>query len=170
MRVLGIDPSTSCGWALFDDGQYTSGVWDLKPVNPKKHPGERLVRLQNYLAFVDPVDKVYYEGVARHNGTHAAHVYGAIVGCLQSCCERGLCTGDYIPIPVPTIKKLATGNGRASKDSMLYAAVKKWPKQFPLIKWKRSKDDDMVLVDKTLYDIADALWILECGLNECGRS
>lgn len=32
MRILGIDPGTSCGWAILDDGgRVASGVWDLSP-------------------------------------------------------------------------------------------------------------------------------------------
>lgn len=171
MRVLGIDPGTSCGWALWSGGQYTSGVWNLKP-SAKDRPGQRFRRLRERL-ILDPVncvDAVFYEEVRRHKGTHAAHIYGGIVGCIQAWCEEFSPHISYTPVPVGTIKKFATGNGRASKDEMLAAALLKWPHQFTrAIKWKEHKGV-MVPTDKTLYDQADALWILECGLNEYGRS
>lgn len=122
MRILGIDPGTSCGWAVLDNGdRIASGVWDLKP---RRHEGGgmRYLRFRRYLTQVlDGVEAVSYEEVRRHRGVDAAHVYGGILGQLTAVCEsRSI---PYRGIPVGTIKKLATGKGNASKEMMVEAFV-----------------------------------------------
>jgi Holliday junction resolvasome RuvABC endonuclease subunit len=63
---------------------------------------------------------VYYEEVAAHKGTAAAHIYGGLVATLQSFCEeRNI---PYCGVPVGTIKRYATGKGNANKEAMIAAA------------------------------------------------
>jgi hypothetical protein len=129
----------------------------------------RFIYLRRHLYGIELVDQIIFEEVRRHQGTHAAHIYGGLVACIQEFCE---CHNPVIPygaLPIGQIKQYATGNGRASKPDMLDAAMTKWPEQFPLVEW-RTKAGLRVPKDKTLYDIADALWILETGLNEYERS
>lgn len=86
---------------------------------------------------------VAYEKVSRHIGIHAAHMYGAITGILELICERrGV---EYTNIHVLTIKKIATGSGKASKTDMINAAIEKW---------KITPSDD---------NAADSLWIAEAA-------
>lgn len=158
MNILGIDPGTSCGWALrHRDGRIiASGTWDL---SPKRHEGGgmRFVRLRTYLRDTLPeCEMVAYEEVRRHMGVDAAHIYGGIVAMIAAECEaRKL---PYTALPVASIKKHATGSGNpgakrkgmpkppkgAGKLAMMTAAKDKWP-QIELI------DDNH----------ADALWIAD---------
>ena len=50
MIIIGIDPGTACGWAVYDTEHttWTSGVWDLKS---RRHEGGgmRFLRLRGYL-------------------------------------------------------------------------------------------------------------------------
>ena len=167
MRVLGIDPGTSCGWALWDSDvppHYTSGVWDLK-YDQHSGGGMRYVKLRRFLDNIisrgGRLDRVHFEIVRQNVATLAAHVYGGCLAVIGGWCEDCCTQHDVTPyqgFEVAAIKKTAVGKGRASKDEMLAAAKKKWPDQ----KW--------VTKGETAYDQADALWILECGLNEYGRS
>lgn len=146
---IGIDPGTSCGWAVLDaDGQRLgSGTWDLKP---RRHEGGgfRFVRLRSYL---DDLLRVYreallaYEEVRRHQGTDAAHIYGGIVATLSAYCEDHEI--PYQGVPVGTVKKLATGKGNAPKSEMVASAF---------ARWGLSGDDNE----------ADALWIAEALRQE----
>ena len=145
MRILGIDPGTSCGWAVLSKGEHVaSGVWDLKP---RRHEGGgmRYLRLDAYLReALSGVGAVYIEEVRRHAGTSAAHVYGGILATVQKRCEaQGI---PYASIPVGTVKKAATGRGNASKALMIAAAQKEWPTV-------EIEDDNH----------ADALWIALVG-------
>ncbi len=122
MKVLGIDPGTHCGYALLDNGRrVVSGTWRLK--RTKERDGMRYLRMSQHVE--DMItdyhpDVVAYELVRRHAGTRAAHVYGGIVAALMMPCERhGV---PYEGHEVGTIKKAATGNGRADKAMMIEAA------------------------------------------------
>jgi len=140
---IGIDPGTRCGWAVLDEGgqRVASGTWDCS-VRRGEGAGFRFVRFERVLReLLDayPGSTLGYEEVRRHAGVDAAHVYGGIRAHLQRLCEeRGV---PYCPIPVGTVKKLATGKGNADKDAMVAAAASQWGVQV--------EDDNE----------ADALWI-----------
>ena len=94
MRILAIDPGTTCGWAVRHSAtSWDSGSWNLAP---RRHEGGgmRYLRLRGYLHDVLdrlPPDLVVYEEVHMHRGTAAAHIYGGIVAVIQEECEvRGV--------------------------------------------------------------------------------
>ena len=156
MIIIGIDPGTACGWAVYDTEHmtWTSGVWDLKS---RRHEGGgmRFLRLRRYLRELLEANydecAVIYEEVRRHMGTDAAHVYGGITAVITEECEaRGI---PYLGVPVGTVKKLATGKGNAGKPAMIAAALERWPGFEPA-------DDNE----------ADARWIAVAGEVElCGE-
>ena len=156
MRVIAIDPGTSCGYAYTDTGTVCveqSGVLDLKP---RRHEGGgmRCVRMKSLLwalASTFPagdVGALFYEEVRGHRGTDAAHIYGGIIAVIAAFCEER--SIPYRGIPVGTIKKRATGKGNASKAQMIESAQERWGDTI--------KSDDQ----------ADALWLLQVGLEELG--
>jgi Holliday junction resolvasome RuvABC endonuclease subunit len=153
MIIIGIDPGTACGWAVYDTNLgWTSGVWDLKS---RRHEGGgmRFLRLRGYfgelLTIAGDVGAVFYEEVRRHMGTDAAHVYGGIVAVITEECEARVPKTPYMGIPVGTVKKLATGKGNAGKPAMIEAALARWPGFKPA-------DDNEV----------DARWIAVAGEAE----
>lgn len=142
MNILAIDPGTNLGWARWCDGIITSGVSDLKP---RSHEGSgmRFVRLGRVLREleIERMELVAFEEVRSHRGAHAAHVYGGIIGHIQSMCEARHI--PYEAVPVGEIKRHATGKGNASKPLMLRTARGRW-------------GDGVESADE-----ADALWILD---------
>lgn len=151
MKVLALDLATACGYALIDtdDPEYTlvySGVIKL----PSTPTGARYSKFQYWLNSTlqtdeqqANVDYVAFEDVKRHVGTQAAHVYGGLKAIVQMECFRaGI---EMIPLGVGTIKKAATGSGRASKDEMVAAA---------LTRYNVTCSDD---------NEADAIWIAHLG-------
>lgn len=126
--VLGIDPGLSCGWALLEGERLiASGTWDLSVRSRWEGAGVGWLRLRSSLERIAEeyhLRAIGYEEVRRHAGTDAAHVYGAIVGVIQSVAEQAEC--PYTSIPVGTVKKLATGKGNAGKEEMIAAVVARW--------------------------------------------
>ena len=148
MRILGIDPGTSCGWALIEDGKLLgSGAWDLKP-SRKGGDGTRFLysyhHMKSRISRGPPIDAVYFEQVRRHRGTAAAHVYGGLVAILKLVCEQY--SVPYIGIAVGTIKKHATGKGNANKAGMMAAARARFPG-----------------IELATDDEADAIWVAMSG-------
>ena len=100
---------------------------------------------------IHPIDLILYEEVMRHQGTKAAHIYGAIEGAIQMVCYLNKI--PFKKIPVGTIKKHATGKGKADKQMMVDAAEARG--------WKVKGSDDK----------ADALWMLDYYLfTNCQNS
>jgi hypothetical protein len=106
------------------------------------------------------IDVVVFEDVKGHKGTHAAHLYGALLAVVQEECDswgRGD-QPDQKPIPyfgvaVAVVKKLATGKGNAGKEAVIAAAMNRWPELGPHL----------------TSDEADARWIAAVGLGEIAR-
>lgn len=145
-RVVGLDLGTRCGWALATSSEVAgaeSGVWDLRD-GDHELPGARLARFRDHLVEVAP-EVIFYEHVSRHQSSRAAHLYGAFEGVVHlHCREHGArCLG----IPVPTVKKRATGRHMAKKEAMVAAARLAFGR--PVAE----------------HDEADALWVLQCGFD-----
>lgn len=147
MKSLAIDPGLTTGWAINTNGQIVFGTWNLRG-NRFEGAGFRYIRFRNYLLEIvkaEELDYLFYEEVRKHIGTDAAHVYGAIVGVIQSFCEENKI--PYKGIPTGTWKKTCLSKGNANKDQVLGYARSKWPQV-------------------NTYDEADALCILEHALRK----
>ena len=142
LLVLGIDPSTSCGWALVShrpagaldrDGnpiphatsvRVSSGVWQLKGPG-KAHEGIRFVRLLEELdRLVGRFGKpglVAWETPGHFDSDAAAFcVWGIATHVCGWACRLSI---PVVPVPITTIKMRATGKGNGSKDEIIeYAA------------------------------------------------
>jgi hypothetical protein len=130
IHVLGLDLGTQTGWGWLRDGKrYDSGVWNCKP--PKGKPGIRLTRFHSYL--LGAIERVRYkldltegqllvayEASSFQRGP-AREVWWGLYAMLRYVCDpREIpCVG----IPVATIKRRATGSGRASKVEMIKEAI-----------------------------------------------
>jgi Holliday junction resolvasome RuvABC endonuclease subunit len=121
MNILALDLGTKTGFAIYNGESIVSGTKKLR--NSKSASGLRFVDFRRWL--IDTIksyriNEIYYERVYRHCGTEAGHVYGGFLYHLAAVVEElnVKCTG----IPVSTIKKLATGNGKATKEDMMKAA------------------------------------------------
>lgn len=121
--ILALDLGTQTGWAISKDGQIVSGSKSFK-TKSVDGAGMRYLRFRRWLDSLRKehgiINEVYFEDVRRHEGTQAAHVYGAFKGVLMMWCEEWLI--PYQGVPVGTIKLFATGKGNASKEMMIDAA------------------------------------------------
>lgn len=152
MRILAIDPGTHCGVAWTDNGTTQAHQVTCLDLSPRRHEGGgmRFLKFRNNLSELcsdsSNVQAIFYEEVAAHKGTAAAHIYGGLVATLQTFCEeRNI---PYCGVPVGTIKKHATGKGNADKDKMIAAAREK-------LGYVGSDDNE-----------ADALWLLDYAVKD----
>ena len=146
MKILALDPSTHCGFALSDGA---SGTWDLS-IRRDEDSGMRLVRLQSKLNEIKngmPIDIIVFEA-ARHAAPRmqgALTVQAELQGVIKLWCKNNeIGFRGYSP---SEIKKHATGKGNANKNLMLEKARQKW---------SNIKDDNQ----------ADALWLLDLAAKD----
>lgn len=127
--AMGLDLGTKTGWAF---QRRTIGVgtalafgeWDFK-VDKYNSPSLRYTKFKSELKAMLTlgVDIVFFELVRRHQGTQAAHVYGAFVAAMQEVCDQA--GVPYKGVGVSQVKKFATGKGNAPKEEMV-KACQRW--------------------------------------------
>ncbi len=153
MRILGLDLGTKTGWACnygYEVKQSAlSGVQDFS-LKRGESPGMRYLRFRSWLAEIWGLERptlIVYEQ-AHHRGGAATQVLNGLVSHLQAfCAEKNI---DHTPVHSATLKKFATGSGRASKADMVKAMQKRW-------NWDGTSDDE-----------ADALAVLAWAIEEYG--
>lgn len=148
-RILGLDLGNAFGWAVIDGrgARIDSGVFRLDRRAPESF-GQRLHVLANELMRLTDRDTlIAYEDVKRHDGTVAAHAYGAYWGMVALVAWR--CGVTLIPVDVADVKRSATGKGNAKKEAVQMAANERWAHEFAL-------------------DEADAVWIAEAARRKLG--
>ena len=124
MRVLGLDLGSTTGWAVAEEQLriVASGTWDIAPRRGESS-GCRYLHLRAHLnealAAFDAFDLVIYEA-AHHRGGHATEYAVGCVATVQAwCAQRDV---EHASVHTATLKKYATGNGRADKAAMVGAA------------------------------------------------
>lgn len=148
MRVLGLDLGVKTGWALADLGEepdqestWSCGRWDL---GGPKDGGKRYIRLREFIRELRPLSFIAWEEVLFHRGRDMAwHVVVQMFG------EDYLV--PYAGIAVSTIKKYATGSGRADKEEMVATARIRWP--------------HLAITDD---NVADSLWVTASAIRRFG--
>jgi hypothetical protein len=89
---------------------------------------------------------------------------------------------NYLEVANSTIKKFATGNGHAEKELVLIEAIKRWPHFFPVEIHELHMTGTTTSVSKKgrkktvgiwshepdpkLFEISDALWLLQYAREE----
>jgi Holliday junction resolvasome RuvABC endonuclease subunit len=168
-RILAIDPGTNCGYAWIDvpsplpPGMKSvprqSGLWSLK-VDRFMSQGMRFIRLKKHLLEIEP-DLVIFEQVNfPHKSTAAAAMYWGVIATIQAFCdEHGI---EYAGVDTGVVKKRATGKGNAGKPLIIDAANTFFEIDPPLSTSKASTNTD--------DNVADAMWLLQIGLEMYGGS
>ena len=165
IRCLGMDLGSNCGVAIYD---YTAGTkllqenlqlfqWDLS-TQGLESGAARFVRLRAFLNVVQP-DAVAYEDVKYSPPREffvnkkfgipavlarvatASEVLGGLKVTVATWAqEHNLLSNGYA---IATIKKFATGNGRASKEDMIAAANRTLGTAFDQSKYKTDGLDNV---------------------------
>ena len=153
MNILAIDPGKSSGWASIVDGHIESGV-EKFTVERGESRGMLFLKFNRWLNkifdLVEP-ELVVYE-MAHMRGGAASEVLLGMTTRIMEMCERKF-VDNYMKVHSATLKKFATGDGRASKEMM--------------VKYAQEKFNNYFVVDD---NEADALWMLEYGREMYGES
>lgn len=178
VRCLGLDLGSNCGVAIYD---YIPGKkllrenlqlfqWDLS-TSGLDSGAVRFVRLRGFLNVVNP-DAIAYEDVKytppreffvnRKFGipaimarvATASEVLGGMKVTVATWAEEK--TIPSMGFGITTIKKFATGSGRANKEDMIKAANKNFDTAFDPAKYKTDGIDNVV----------DASFVLLMLLNQ----
>jgi len=152
MHILGLDLGTNTGWALMsEEGDISSGIQSFKKKRGDS-PGMIFLKFYGWLTeLLSDLENnevlVAYE-MAHHRGGRATEVGVGLVSQVQKYCA--LREFEHTSVHSSTLKKMATGNGKASKEEVQLAAENAFG--FTV------QGDDQ----------SDALWVLAWAAKEVG--
>jgi Holliday junction resolvasome RuvABC endonuclease subunit len=122
--ILALDCATKTGWCLWVDGKVKeSGVQDFSKTRGESN-GAMFLRFRHWLMDMlggEPINIVVYEQ-SHHRGGAATEIGVNLTGRVQEVCAE--MKVEYATIHTATLKKFATGDGRASKEDMITASAK----------------------------------------------
>jgi hypothetical protein len=152
LNILALDLGDTTGWTRAIDGSAVSGIVDFS-IQINEHPGARWPRVREQLRqLAVGCTRVAWEKIISggfgQGGFAKSTLYGLECQVVEVAAELGL---EPITVAPTTLKKFATGSGKATKDQMRDAGRKKWPGvTFPT------------------HDAIDARWIFEWARKELG--
>ena len=121
MNRLTLDLGTHTGWASYIDGSIQSGVQDFS-LKRGESPGMRFIMFRSWLKkmlkVVQP-DIVVYEQPHHRGGAATELLVGFSTRVMEMCARYEV---EHAGVHTATLKKWATGNGRASKEDMIKRA------------------------------------------------
>lgn len=157
MRILALDLATKTGWALWDGARIESGVQDFSP-HRGESAGMRYLYFNRWLdsmaaRSVPKTDLIFYEQNFRRGG-HASEVAAGFTTRVHEFCASHAI--EYGQLNAMTLKKWATGSGKAAKSAMVTAARK--------FHYSGSQADCIILDDNE----ADAILLCRYALEKFG--
>ncbi len=130
MIILGIDGGIKTGWAICRDGKIIESGVQTFDLGRGESPGMRFLRFRRWLRQMTPAQLwasteqhvIAYER-AHHRGGAATEIgVGFCTRIQEFAAEQGY---ESLPVHTATLKKWATGSGRADKADMVKAALQK---------------------------------------------
>ena len=120
--ILALDCATRTGWCLWDNGRVLeSGTEDFSKKRGESN-GSMFLRFRHWLhdtIIKNDVTFCIYEQ-SHHRGGAATEIGVNLTGRVQECCAE--LKIEYATIHSATLKKFATGSGKASKSQMVERA------------------------------------------------
>mgnify|MGYP001563702698 CR=1 FL=1 len=122
MKILALDCATKTGWALYSGRLLESGVQDFTKRRGDSN-GMMFLRFRKWLDLLiatEMPDAVVYEQ-SHHRGGAATEIGVNLTGRVQEvCADRGV---EFSSVHTTTLKKWATGHGKADKGQMMARAA-----------------------------------------------
>ena len=120
ISVVGLDIASRTGWCRYDGVSFETGVIDCAPKDRGEPEGVRFRKFAEQLPEVlEGAGAVVIERTYSKGKRTAEVLNGLTSVALVECERRGL---EYAFVDAVTLKKLATGSGRAQKADMVAAA------------------------------------------------
>jgi len=124
MNVLALDLGTKTGWALYENGRIESGVQDFSKKRGESN-GMLFLHFNRWLGGMAinhaRPDLIVYEQ-PHHRGGAATEIAVNLAGRVQEWCA--MADVNHTSVHSMTLKKWATGSGRASKSDMIAKALR----------------------------------------------
>ncbi len=124
MNILAVDCGCFTGWATLIQDSIRSGVEKMKH-HTNESPGMKYLRFDAWIEEIDKIGKfdlIVYEKPHGLQGNAVESMNGYITGIHRYIAKNKQWVQrnkiEYQAVSPATIKKWATGNGRASKDDM----------------------------------------------------
>ena len=122
MKILSLDIATKTGWATNIAGK-KSGVAIFEQKRGES-PGIRFLRCRAWLGSIHNLiggypELMVYEQPHHRGGAATSIIIGLLTEVLAFAAAREI---DLMTVHSATLKKFATGNGRANKDLMIDAS------------------------------------------------
>jgi len=163
-KSLGVDQSfTATAWVLLDSETdvIMEGVIQTDKSDTLMERSQQICsELGDVLVYNQP-DIFSIEGLSYGSLGNATRNLAVLFGHIQSLCydfEYLEGTNNWIETPATSLKKFATGNGKADKKMMLESLPVDF-KEYLKLNYKGSGKK------KGLYDIPDAYWLAAKGLE-----
>lgn len=170
MRILACDLGTLCGWAYHDGHRMESGVQDFS-LKRGESPGMRYWRFNTWLdsifnQYIEQLGKsgktgepypvqspvlIVYEACHNRGGAATEVANGLTTRVQEFCARHGI---EHASCHTSTLKKFATGSGRAGKEDMIKAA----------------SDKTGIPIQELTDDRADAIMLMFWALKEFGAA
>lgn len=136
MNILALDLATRTGWALYENGRIMSGVQDFSKQRGESN-GMLFLKFHRWLEQAGDVrfdSAMLAHGIkseprfhllvyeqAHHRGGAATEIAVGLVAHAQAFCAAW--NVEHTSVHSMTLKKWATGSGKASKEQMCAAAM-----------------------------------------------
>ena len=123
MKILALDLSTKTGWAT-NTLDRVSGTIEFK-LKRGESPGMRFLRCRAWLNEIwrlvgGRIDVLCYEQAHHRGGAATAVCVGLVTVAQAFAAENNI---ELMPVHTATLKKFATGSGRANKNDMIKSAI-----------------------------------------------
>jgi Holliday junction resolvasome RuvABC endonuclease subunit len=142
-KILALDLATRTGWATNDGNLFGVQVFDVRR---GESPGMRFLRcrawLNEMLSLLGSLDMIIHEQAHHRGGPATACCVGLVTEVQAFAADQGI---ELMPVHTATLKKFATGSGRANKADMINAAIK--------MGWAVTDDNEADAVLLLLYAI-----------------
>ena len=158
LGFIGLDLALVCGISIIseDGSPVLVHTEKFKPSARLKHPGDRACEAYAYFSGLfgplgQAVTKIAHEriigGLKVKGRTVDNRVAQSLLTVVLMAASIYCRQAEIVPVAINSLKKFATGSGRANKDMMIAAAKQRWPQIAVHF------DDNG----------ADALWLAEYG-------
>jgi Holliday junction resolvasome RuvABC endonuclease subunit len=130
MNIFALDLATKTGWSTNIHGR-RSGIVEF-PIKRGESPGMRFLRCRAWLSKMwrlldQQIELIAYEQAHHRGGAATACCVGLITEVQAFAAEHDI---ELMSVHTATLKKFATGSGRASKQDMIKAAEERgWTPQ-----------------------------------------
>lgn len=140
MRILALDLASNCGFAYNSGTEYHCGTWQLATEQELKAARKQRLnrrldpRVTKLFTLVEGLQQLHefhvitFEDIQFQSYTLQTQLWASLRGAMWTGAFKF--NPIFDAVPVSTLKRFATGNGKATKEMMIAALIKSDPAHF----------------------------------------